>query len=435
MRQFVLLLASWGCLVTVSAQEFIVVTKQDGTNKKFAYNDRLDSIICTPQKQTLVLNLNNVSSVTNVTPSVVPGVLTISNIGAVSATVEDNLSLNTSCSFSEAGYCYSFENKMPTIVDQHVSTGLLSFRTYSLKKLKGNKTYYIRSYIKTANSCTYGSVASFTTRPYATMNFHLSEYFWTKATFKTIFSSSDDVVLNQKGICYATHTAPTMDDTFSETNAITGLTPKTVYYARAFTKVDQDVQYSPEIVFTTRALEDSVLVESEDPNYLSTYQYCTLVYDTVYNKNVSNNKYISAVPVKSTDRADVAFDSIPIHLGSTYTIKLTVVPVTVCNPDTTIVKPNKISAILTYQNASGNSVSVTLRDFEKSTINFTNDVTKIDEIELGTITLPVVNDPTLGTLTDGTIKLRIKSTATVKELDTYDSTLRLDCIKLKVVKE
>jgi hypothetical protein len=436
MKKIILLLAIFIHLATAYSQKYIVITKQDGTSVKYAFKEEIDTIRCTPQKQTLVWNLKNVKSITKEPPVVTFDSLRITNVGAISATLSDSLPINTSSTFTEGGYCYSLENKNPTVEDQHISLGLITGRTYYLKNLQCSKTYYVRSYAKSGSTYSYGPVSLIKTSPFASIQFSLSEYYWTKVCFSAKFLNSNDILNSEKGICYATHANPTINDATSSSTTLTNLTPNTTYFSRAYIKVNQDVQYSPELTFKTRAIQDSVLVEAEDPYFMSVYSSCRLKADTVTNKGLSGNAYIKAIPLTSASRSDVTLGKIPVHLGSKYALSLAVVPATMSNPDTSFVKPNKFQAFLTYTNSSGVETILQLRTVSGLTY-FVNNVAQIDEIPLGTVTFPIVNSSTAGALSDGLIKLRILSIVTQKEINagTFDSEIRLDYIKLKVITE
>ena len=74
--------------------------------------------------------------------------------------------------------------------------------------------------------------------------------------------SNDSTVILMKGVCWATHPQPTTDDSYMVnesgpgdfTSEITGLTPNTVYYVRAFATSVKGTVYGEEMSFTT--LED-----------------------------------------------------------------------------------------------------------------------------------------------------------------------------------
>ena len=438
MKKLYILLILLGNLCSAFAQESIVISKQDGSTTKYALNDEIDSIICTPQKQTLVWNRKKIATITKVAPSALMDSLTISQVGAVSATLLDHISLSTSSTFTNAGYCYSYENASPTINDEHISTGLLSFRKYNLKGLKSDKTYYIRGYSKSGDAYAYGPISSLKTAPYAQIQMGLTEHFWTKANFYNNFFATNDIAVSESGICYATHPSPTTSDFTTKSKSLMNLTPSTVYYARAFVKVNQNAQYGPEIAFKTRALEDSVIIEAENSKYLVySNNLFTLKKDTITQKGLSGDTYITISPFVLTQRSDLTFSNVPVHLGTKYKVSIAIVPKTIGNTDSTQILPNKFMASLTYLNANGIEINYTLRGVGTPVSFFTNDVTKINEVLLGEITFPAINDLIQGTLSDGTIKLKIQSLVTPKEINsrTFDNVLRIDYMKLKVATE
>lgn len=438
MKKLIKCLIIMGNVVNIYAQEKIVFAKQDGSTIKYDLTEDIDSIVCTPQKQILVWDLSNFASLTTTPPVAIFDTILISDLGAVSAVLTDNIAINTSCSFTEAGYCYSFENSVPTINDSHISLGLITHRKYFLKGLQSKRKYYIRAYVKSGTDYVYGPVSSFTTLPFANMQFSLLNFFWTKAELSATFEKTNDVSIYEKGICYATHNEPTINDAISSTGTLKNLSPNTTYYARAFTKVHDVAQYSSEISFKTRALSDSILIEGENPSLVLATDptKCIATVFTATNKGLSGDSYISMKPVTTSYLSDFSFVNIPVHLGSSYTISIGIVPVTVSNPDTLFVKPNKFQASLYAQNSNGGEQISTLRG-DVALSYFTNDSSRIEEIKLGTVTFPQIIDPNSGTLSDGLVRIKISSVLTRKEMlyKTYDPTIRVDYIKLKVVTE
>src|SRR5574344_178270 len=192
MKKLIKCLIIMGNVVNIYAQEKIVFAKQDGSTIKYDLTEDIDSIVCTPQKQILVWDLSNFASLTTSPPVAIFDTILISDLGAVSAVLTDNIAINTSCSFTEAGYCYSFENSVPTINDSHISLGLITHRKYFLKGLQSNRKYYIRAFVKSGTDYVYGPVSSFTTLPFANMQFSLLNFFWTKAELSATFEKTND---------------------------------------------------------------------------------------------------------------------------------------------------------------------------------------------------------------------------------------------------
>ena len=102
---------------------------------------------------------------------------------------------------------------------------------------------------------------------------------YNKATLSANISGTEGVNIVKRGFCYATASHPDIYDTTSEvrgseiSTTLTGLTPQTTYYVRAFvTLYNEEPRYSEETSFTTSAetLSDE-LAAYEAPTYVDDY--------------------------------------------------------------------------------------------------------------------------------------------------------------------
>ena len=102
---------------------------------------------------------------------------------------------------------------------------------------------------------------------------------YNKATLSANISGTEGVNIVKRGFCYATASHPDIYDTTSEvrgseiSTTLTGLTPQTTYYVRAFvTLYNEEPRYSEETSFTTPAetLSDE-LAAYESPTYVDDY--------------------------------------------------------------------------------------------------------------------------------------------------------------------
>lgn len=102
---------------------------------------------------------------------------------------------------------------------------------------------------------------------------------YNKATLSANISGTEGVNIVKRGFCYATASHPDIYDTTSEvrgseiSTTLTGLTPQTTYYVRAFvTLYNEEPRYSEETSFTTPAetLSDE-LAAYEAPTYVDDY--------------------------------------------------------------------------------------------------------------------------------------------------------------------
>ena len=150
------------------------------------------------------------------------------------------------------------------------TTGIGKFEAF-LTGLTGETTYYIRAYATNAVGTTYGSQISFVTKPVMLPTLQTNS--------PTLIGSStvtgggnviDDggMPVTQRGICWSTSPNPTTALTTRLNHAtggtgdfpipVTGLTPGTKYYIRAFAINIKGTAYGEELSFVTLAIPPTV---------------------------------------------------------------------------------------------------------------------------------------------------------------------------------
>ncbi len=160
------------------------------------------------------------------------------------------------------GICYDI-NSNPTIANFVVTGGSGSGNfALSLSGLIPGTTYYVKAFATNGAGTSYGNEISFTTNPVV-----LPSLITTTVTAVTRISavSGGNVtnngggVLISKGICYGTSHNPTIDQNTVEKGTatgsfsadLTGLTPGTIYFVRAFATNSAGTSYGNELSFTT----------------------------------------------------------------------------------------------------------------------------------------------------------------------------------------
>ena len=155
----------------------------------------------------------------------------------------------------------------PTTADSKTTdgTGTGSF-TSSITGLSPNTTYYVRAYATNGDSVTgYGDNKEFTTSsttaPTVTTT-DVSSITTTTASSGGDVTSEGSAAVTARGVCWSTSADPTTADskttdgtgTGSFTSSITGLSPNTTYYVRAYaTNSDGITGYGSDKTFTTAA--------------------------------------------------------------------------------------------------------------------------------------------------------------------------------------
>ena len=161
------------------------------------------------------------------------------------------------------GVCWSTSHN-PTLSDSHTTdgTGTGDFVS-TLTGLSTSTTYYVRAYATTAQATSYGEEMSFTTMngiPSVTTA-EVSGITATTATCSGTIATDGGLSITARGVCWSTASNPTIADahstdgtgTGSFTGTMTGLTPNTTYYVRAYASNSLVTIYGGEQSFTTEA--------------------------------------------------------------------------------------------------------------------------------------------------------------------------------------
>ncbi len=187
----------------------------------------------------------------------------ISNITQTTATSGGNISNDGGASITARGVCYGVLQN-PTIADSQNTTdgtGTGSF-TSNLIGLYAGTTYYVRAYATNGVSTAYGNQISFPTNqivvPTLTTR-EITNISTTSATSGgTITNDGGGYVTDYKGICWSTSQNPTISDShelgngsYSFTANLTGISPSTTYYVRAWATNSAGTGYGNQVSFTT----------------------------------------------------------------------------------------------------------------------------------------------------------------------------------------
>jgi uncharacterized protein (TIGR02145 family) len=176
---------------------------------------------------------------TAVVPTLVTSV--VSGIVETMALSGGNINSNGGSSITVSGVCWSTSID-PTVSGTHTNDGTTTGNfTSSITGLTPNTLYYVRAYATNSVGTAYGNEVTFTTLPSVTTT-SFSLVTTTTAVTGGNISTNGTATIIARGVCWATMSSPTItnnktsDGTGSGSylSNITGLTPGTFYYVRAY---------------------------------------------------------------------------------------------------------------------------------------------------------------------------------------------------------
>jgi hypothetical protein len=204
----------------------------------------------------------NEYSFTTLSPS--SAVLTTSAITSITKTTAisgGNITSDGGAAITARGVCWSL-NQNPTLEDAFTvndfSTGIFNSQ---LTNLSPGKTYYVRAYATNSTGTSYGSQVSFLTAsdiPNVTTSAVGAVTATTAAVGGEVLDNNGSTTTT-RGICYNLIGSPTIGDNVkSESGSIgtfnmslTGLTPNTNYYVKAFATNGIGTAYGAQVGFVT----------------------------------------------------------------------------------------------------------------------------------------------------------------------------------------
>ena len=187
----------------------------------------------------------------------------VTNVSGNGATCGGTVTDSGGLEVTARGVCWSTSHN-PTLSDSHTAdgTGIGSFVS-NITGLSTNTTYYVRAYATTTQATSYGEELTFTTMngiP-AVSTAEVTDITATTATCGGTVTTDGGLTITACGVCWGMSTNPTIADahstdgtgTGSFVSTLTGLTPNTTYYVRAYATNSHVTMYGNELSFTTEA--------------------------------------------------------------------------------------------------------------------------------------------------------------------------------------
>jgi uncharacterized protein (TIGR02145 family) len=190
----------------------------------------------------------------------------VTNISTNSADASGDI-IDLGNGITQHGHCYA---KTPNVTisstktDLGVPSGNGGF-TSQLKNLEAGTLYYIKAYVSDGTETVYGKEKSFTTNAAALPTITTTTVTFittTTATSGGTISGDGGAPISVRGICWHTATGPSVINskttdgtgTGNFTSSLTGLTPGTIYYVRAYATNIVGTAYGNEVSFTATSL-------------------------------------------------------------------------------------------------------------------------------------------------------------------------------------
>lgn len=181
-----------------------------------------------------------------------------------SAVTGGNVTSDGGASVTARGVCWS-TSQNPTISGNHTTDGNGTGEfTSSLTGLEENTTYYVRAYATNSEGTSYGSQKSFTTSQNTSLpsvtTYQVSDVTATTATCGGYVVSDGGATVTSRGVCWSTSHNPVLNTNYMTndgsgtgefSSSITGLSPNTTYYVRAYASNSAGTNYGEEKTFTT----------------------------------------------------------------------------------------------------------------------------------------------------------------------------------------
>ena len=188
----------------------------------------------------------------------------VTSITSVSAKVIGSVTDDGGVEVMSRGVCWS-TNVDPTIdnaMSMGASSGIGNFEC-EIKGLEPNTTYYVKAYATNSVGLSYGEQKEFVTQEkeyhIEVITNEISNVTQTTAQCGGNIKYEGEETIEARGVCWSTSPEPTIDDFCTVDGSgvggfisnMTGLTDNTLYYVKAYAKVNDVVTYGEQKSFRT----------------------------------------------------------------------------------------------------------------------------------------------------------------------------------------
>ena len=221
-------------------------------------------------------------------PIPLPDIVTngVTNITPTSAICSGSATSDTINAIQSKGICYSL-TPSPSISDLITDEGAGSGSFSSLiTGLLPDTTYFIRAYAITEYGTYYGNEKSFTTPSFGipvVKTIEVSSITYTSAVSGGEVTDTGYSNILDKGVCWNTSPNPTITDNLTNdgqgadafVSALTGLSPGTTYYYRAYATNGIGTGYGEELSFQTTPIPPPDIITNDAANITAISAICS----------------------------------------------------------------------------------------------------------------------------------------------------------------
>ena len=247
--------------------------------------------------------------------AIIKPTLTTNTVGSVTPTTAvsgGNITSDGNATVTARGVCWSTSSD-PTTNDPHTTDGIGtgSFES-SITGLTPNTTYYVKAYATNSAGTGYGNQRIFTTdraiiKPTLTTN-TVSGVTQTTAESGGTVTSDGNGTVTARGVCWSTSSDPTTNDphttdgigTGSFESSITGLTPNTTYYVKAYATNSAGTGYGNQRFFTTDDIPDNIVTDYEG----NEYQTVVIGNQTWMAENLRSTRYANGAYIQEVQTSN-----------------------------------------------------------------------------------------------------------------------------------